>query len=237
MRKSLMPIMRGFQNLAILEVGCGVGRWTRVTSEKNNVVGVDVSKFMIAMAKEKCRKDSCSFIVAEASYLPFVENAFDLVISITVLQHILEERQLVRALNDIANCSKSKTFIVEEMWSYHETLLDQVYCPIRIVPLREFMKKMVSVRLQPIQFSGITPAILAVNFTRFLASKPTVVRSNLTSKFKSSNLISEVIHFILGVGTLSSIIAPNWDYNPYFSIHTLLIAEKIHHSEGLNSYE
>lgn len=237
MKKTLMPILKRFQNLTILEVGCGVGRWTKIISEKNIVVGVDVSKFMIALAKERCKDNSCSFVVADVSYLPFVENAFDIVISITVLQHLLEEKELLRALKGIANCCKSKAFIVEEMWSSQETLLDQVYCPIRIVPLRTYVKLLLNVNLRPNQFSGITPAILAVNLTRFLASKPSVVRGNLTLKFKSSKLLSEVIHFIMGVGTLSSVIAPKGNHNPCFSLHTMLIAEKFHEGKGLNIHE
>jgi SAM-dependent methyltransferase len=228
MRKMLIPTLKGFQNLKILEVGCGVGRWTKVISERNSVVSVDLSKFMITQAKEKCKNNSCSFVVADASYLPFAENAFDIVLTITVLQHILEDEELVRALQGIAYCCKSRAVIVEEMWSSEETLLDQVYCPIHIVPLKSYVNYMLNVNLRPTEFFGLTPAILAVNLTRFLASKPSVVRGNFTSKFKSSKLLSGVVHFIMGIVTLSSVIAPNRNYNPFFSIHSILLAEKIH---------
>ncbi len=224
----LMPTLKGFQNFKILEAGCGVGRWTKVISEKNSLVSVDLSRFMIAQAKEKCKNNSSSFVVADVSYLPFTENAFDIVLTITVLQHILENKELIRALKGIAYCCKSRTVIVEEMWSSQETLLDQVYCPIHIVPLKSYVKYMLNVNLRPTEFLGLTPAILAVNLTRFLASRPSVVKSNFTLKFKSSKLLSGVVHFIMGIGTLSSVIAPKGNYNPIFSIHSMLIAEKIH---------
>ena len=226
MTKGLSPILKGFQGLNILEVGCGVGRWVEVVTEKNSVVGVDISRVMIGLAKNACRGKRSSFVVADVSFLPFRENAFDVVISITVLQHLLYERQLLRAISEIARCSKSQALVAEEMWSNKEILLQETYCPIRILPLKAYIRRLFAAGLHPVLFQGITPAILVVQLTSFLASKPKLVESYLTIRFKSSRLISEITHFIMGVGTLSSFFPPVGDCNPCFSLHTLLIAKK-----------
>jgi ubiquinone/menaquinone biosynthesis C-methylase UbiE len=234
LKKTLTPVLKQFRGLTILEVGCGVGRWTKIVAEKNSVIGVDQSRFMIAMAKYACRGRHCSFVVADASFLPFKENTFDLVFSICVLQHLLDEHQLVGALSGMARCGKSKALIVEEMWSAQEILLKKVYCPTRIVPLKSYIRIFLAVGLRPRRCWGITPARFLVRLTSFLSSKPKIVEGNLMTKFKSSQLLSEAIHFVMGVGMLSSILAPVGNYNPCFSQHTILIAEKINKEKDSN---
>jgi SAM-dependent methyltransferase len=227
MKKTLIPVLRRFKRIHVLEVGCGVGRWTKILAEENSVIGVDLSRFMIAMARKECRGKQCSFVVADVSFLPFRENTFDLVVSIAVLQHLLDENKLFRALSRIAWCAKSQVLIVEEMWSTQVTLLSKIYCPIRILPLKSYIRSLLAVGLIPRQPVGITPAVLTVCLTCFLASRPRIVEGNLNSIFKASKLLSGIIHFVMGLGTLTSVLAPIGDYNPRFSLHTLLIAEKM----------
>ena len=234
MKKGLTPVLKGFQRLQVLEVGCGIGRWMNIVAEENSVIGVDISRFMLKLARSTCRGRRCSFVVADVSFLPFKENTFNTVVSITVLQHLLDDKQLVRALSEIARCSKSRALIVEEMWSAQETLLRETYCPIRILPLKSYVRRLCAVGLRPMLFRGITPAIIVIQLAFFLASKPKLVEGNLINRLKSSRLLSEATHFIMGIGTLPSVFAPVGNYSPYFSLHTVLIAEKINKGKNLN---
>jgi len=170
MRKALTPILESFSEMLVLDVGCGTGRWTKITSNKNSVVGIDISRFMIKMAKDSCKGKICSFLVADASSLPFKENVFDLVISITVLQHILETENFAKALSEIARCCKSEALIAEEMWSDKETLLKNVYCPIRILPVELYAKRLLVAGLHAHRLWGITPAPLAILLARLFRS-------------------------------------------------------------------
>jgi ubiquinone/menaquinone biosynthesis C-methylase UbiE len=226
MRKALTPVLTRFQGLIILEVGCGIGRWMKIMAERNSVIGVDVSRFMVKLARSVCRGECCSFVVADVSFLPFRESAFDLIVSITVLQHLTVEKQLVGALSEIERCGKSRTLIVEEMWSAREILLQRIYCPIRILPLKSYIRELCAVGLRPLLFWGITPAILAVKLTFLLASRSKLIESNFIDRVKSSKMLSKVTHFVMAMVTLSSVLAPVGDYNPCFSLHTVLIAEK-----------
>ncbi len=226
MRKALTPVFKNFRRLSILEVGCGVGRWTEKMADENAVIGVDLSPFMLKMAKEKCEGKGCSFVVADVTFLPFKKNVFDLVVSITVLQHILDGRRHFQALTEIARCARSQAMIVEEMWSVSETLLKNVYCPIRVVPVNSYVKNLWINHLSTREFSGITPAIFTVILTRFLARKPGVTGGTLSAGVKSSRLLSEVVHLVMGAGLLTAVLAPHGKYNPRSSLHTILIADK-----------
>ena len=86
----------------VLDVGCGVGRWSRMLAARGaRVTGIDVSPTMIQEARR--RSDArgltprCRFLVQDVSALEAHER-FDLILSVTVLQHILDPAALRTAL-------------------------------------------------------------------------------------------------------------------------------------------
>ncbi len=86
----------------VLDVGCGVGRWSRLLAARGaQVTGVDISPTMIAEARRRALSegvaDRCRFQVSDVSGLD-VEGEFDLVLGVTVLQHILDPDALRAAL-------------------------------------------------------------------------------------------------------------------------------------------
>jgi SAM-dependent methyltransferase len=226
MRKALTPILESLSKMLVLDVGCGIGRWTKIISNKNSVVGVDISRFMIKMAKDSCKGENCSFLVADASFLPFKDKVFDLVVSITVLQHILEEKKFAKALSEIAGCGKSEALIAEEMWSDKETLLKNVYCPIRILPVELYAKRLLVAGLHAHRLWGITPAPLAILLARLFRSISMFSEGLVNVKFKASVGISKLVHFAMGIGILSAIFTPKGHYNPSLSLHTIILAKK-----------
>ncbi len=77
-----------------LDFGCGVGRLTQPLSGYfNKVIGVDISKTMIDLAKRlNTCADSCQFIMNEKDNLDLLESdSFDLIYASIVLQHIPPE--------------------------------------------------------------------------------------------------------------------------------------------------
>jgi SAM-dependent methyltransferase len=77
----------------ILDIGCGNGIYSLEFSEKNFVVGVDLSIDEIKTAKhisEKTRENAF-FVVADATHLPFKKSVFDLAICLEVLEHIVDD--------------------------------------------------------------------------------------------------------------------------------------------------
>src|SRR5581483_8256805 len=86
----------------VLDVGCGVGRWSRLLAARGaHVTGVDLSPTMIDQARRRAVlegvADLCDFRVQDLSRLD-VEGPFDLVLGVTVLQHILDPELLSAAV-------------------------------------------------------------------------------------------------------------------------------------------
>ena len=81
-----------------------------------SVRGVDISNYAIENAKSEVR-EKCS--VANAMKLPFADNSFDIVISITTL-HNLEIEDLKVSLNEIQRVSKRGSFITLDAYRNEE---------------------------------------------------------------------------------------------------------------------
>ena len=105
-RLALGPWLRVNRGARVLDVGCGVGRWSRLLAARGaEVVGIDLSPTMIAQASHRAATegvaDRCRFVVTDLARLDLGER-FDLVLGVTVLQHILDPRAFRDALSAMA---------------------------------------------------------------------------------------------------------------------------------------
>jgi SAM-dependent methyltransferase len=101
-RLALRPWLDVKPGTRVLDVGCGVGRWSRLLAAKGaSVTGVDLSPTMISQAQQRAAAegvaDRCQFRVQDLSRLD-VGGQFDVVLGVTVLQHILEPALLRAAV-------------------------------------------------------------------------------------------------------------------------------------------
>src|SRR5579862_7204670 len=99
-RLALRPWLKVAPGTRVLDVGCGVGRWSRLLAAQGaQVTGVDLSPTMIAQAQRRAAAEAvaerCNFRIQDLSKLD-VEGLFDLELGVTVLQHILDP-ELLRA--------------------------------------------------------------------------------------------------------------------------------------------
>src|ERR1700758_2860594 len=93
-RLPLRPWLNVAPGTRVLDVGCGVGRWSRLLAARGaRVTGVDLSPTMIAEAERRAAAsglgDRCQFMVQDSATLE-IDGSFDLIVCVTVLQHILD---------------------------------------------------------------------------------------------------------------------------------------------------
>lgn len=82
----------------LLELGCGTGHWTGFFSEAGyHVTAVDNSDAMLEIAGKKQIRNA-GFLKADAGKLPFTDNSFQTVVSITMLEFVDD---VYRVLNEI----------------------------------------------------------------------------------------------------------------------------------------
>lgn len=91
----------------VLDIGCGVGRWSAMLAARGAfVTGIDLSPTMVAEATRRAEAQGvasrCRFLVQDLSELD-AGATFDLVLGVTVLQHILDADALHRAVHRMTN--------------------------------------------------------------------------------------------------------------------------------------
>ena len=77
----------------ILEAGCGLGRWIFYLNELGfYTIGIDTAKTAIKRAHKyaKKKRKNIDLVVADVEHLPFRDHAFDLILSLGVIEHFVK---------------------------------------------------------------------------------------------------------------------------------------------------
>lgn len=100
-----------------LDLGCNWGRWT-ITAAKNNyqAVGIDPSLDACLAGKRIAKQLGADalFVVADARFLPFVDDAFDMSFSYSVIQHLKKSNADV-SFNEMRRVTKDGGEVVVQM--------------------------------------------------------------------------------------------------------------------------
>jgi len=79
----------------MLELGCGTGQWTEYFIKKGfKLTGIDVSDEMLKFAHSK--NLNADFINADSSQIPFDDNSFSTVSSITMLEFVEDQNTVLQ---------------------------------------------------------------------------------------------------------------------------------------------
>jgi SAM-dependent methyltransferase len=89
-RRALLPLLPASTPGSALDVGCGVGRWSLELARRgHSVTGLDLSPYMIEVARARASGLRVSFAVGDVVSMN-LGRTFDLILCVTVVQHILD---------------------------------------------------------------------------------------------------------------------------------------------------
>jgi SAM-dependent methyltransferase len=111
----------GIPHPKVIEVGCGSGYYSEVLAallpDRIDYTGTDYSQAMIARAR--ARYPLTTFEVADATRLPYAENAFDIVFNGVSLMHIIDYQAAIREAARVA--ARYCIFHTVPVFSDHQT--------------------------------------------------------------------------------------------------------------------
>lgn len=110
----------------VLDVGCGKAFLLYELAQVVpglEVVGIDISEYGIQNSKEEVRE---CLQIAEAQNLPFEDDSFDLVISLTTL-HNLKIFDLKKAVQEIERVSRGNSYIMVESFRNDKEEVNMLY--------------------------------------------------------------------------------------------------------------
>ena len=82
-------VLRTFRPpIAVLEAGCGLGRWAIALSQKQyQVTGIEIEREAVDIIKQHYSSENLNIVQGDILDMPFPDHYFDLVLSLGVLEH------------------------------------------------------------------------------------------------------------------------------------------------------
>jgi SAM-dependent methyltransferase len=121
--ESVLDLLEQPSNKLVLDIGTGTGRIARSLLKLNNeVVGIDISFDRLKLAQEKARKEPAlkktnyHVVMADGQHLPFIDTAFDSVLSIRTLKYLKNPNQ---GFCEISRVLKPRGICVLELSNTH----------------------------------------------------------------------------------------------------------------------
>jgi SAM-dependent methyltransferase len=226
-KKALIPWLSLPEKGLALDVGTGIGRWASILSEGACfVIGIDISKEMVKIARQRVMKNNVDFIVSAAYALPLRSKSVDLSLSCTCLQHIIEEDEQEESLHEIARVTKQKILILELMSKTKKKKL--FHYPMLITPKLKYISTLTKSGAKTVRDFGVDflPFVkLIEDFRNFLL---TILNVNVTSYGGSftQRLLRSAYRTISALALLFSLPFNKLLNNPpsNVSMHVLLVA-------------
>lgn len=117
-RKKLINLLNtiDFEKMSVLEIGCGPGGnlIEIIKRSPSNLVAVNISNDMVELAKNNTL-NTIKILKIDGETLPFSDSEFDIVFSVTVLQHNTDEEKLRKLISEICRVSKKKIYLFERI--------------------------------------------------------------------------------------------------------------------------
>lgn len=103
-RRALQPWLERIARKDVLEIGCGVGRWTRLLAANGNrVTAIDLSPTMVDETATRLRQSGLDAELHVANVATFdAGQRFDFALSVTVIQHVTDEQDFRQVFDNLA---------------------------------------------------------------------------------------------------------------------------------------
>jgi ubiquinone/menaquinone biosynthesis C-methylase UbiE len=98
------------KNEKILDVGCGLGNFSKVT--QGSYTGVDLNKSFIKFAKKNYGSKNRKFFVMDATRLPYKNKSFDKATFLSMLHHF-SEKDNQKVLKELARVTKKYIVVLD----------------------------------------------------------------------------------------------------------------------------
>lgn len=129
--ETLKKVLPDFTKKAVLDLGCGYGWHCNYAVEQGaqSVIGIDQSKKMLEVAKEKFNSSKISYIQSSIEDIDFQKNSFDVVISSLALHYVKDYDRLIQKISEMVKVGGQIIFTVEhptftaygsQDWYYNE---------------------------------------------------------------------------------------------------------------------
>lgn len=101
--KLLLEMLQPKADELILDIGCGTGIFTLdVLASGTNIVGLDISHPMLVQAEKETAEYSFQGVIGNMTELPFTNDSFDKVFSMTALEFVADAELAVNEMQRVA---------------------------------------------------------------------------------------------------------------------------------------
>jgi SAM-dependent methyltransferase len=194
---ALRPWIRVPPGTEVLDVGCGVGRWSRRLARRGaRVTGVDHSVAMIDEARRRAAgeplRGSCSFLAADLSVLE-LDRRFPLVLGVTVLQHVVDPERLRAALARLAEhlAPEGRLVLLEAAPAARGRVAETPQ--LRLRSERGYLDAFRAEGLELCALTGVDPLPLKIRFLPSYARLPRAAGLPLLGLLTALSLPAEVV--------------------------------------------
>lgn len=179
---ALAPHLRVSAGSEVLDLGCGIGRWSRRLARRGaRVIGVDLAPSMIEEAKRRTERASLQhhidYQVGDLRTL-VLDRTFDLVLAVTVLQHILDDSGFARAAANVARhlAPRGHAVLLEAAPSRPNQTCDTAVFRARTA--EQYLAAFRAAGLRVVRVTGVDPAPFKLRvLPRYRNMSPVVARA------------------------------------------------------------
>jgi len=157
---ALAPHLRVAPGTGVLDLGCGIGRWSRQLARRGaHVVGIDLAPSMIDEANKRTAAEGLDvdYRVGDLRSLA-LGRAFDLVLAVTVLQHILDDDAFAGAAANVARhlAPRGRAVLLEAAPSQANASCDTAVFRARTAD--QYLDAFRAAGLRAVRVTGVDPA-------------------------------------------------------------------------------